>query len=578
MLDLLESLERKERRLDRLLGPIRRRPSIEPPAAWKRVVALFEAGERDESFERFCADLVQITTRVPGEVLPLRWNRAQRRVFERRTGRDVVVKGRQLGETTYELARDLWFALLRPDVAVAVVTQPHKHNEPAHKVIRQLGFMIKGLGVDTGHRWAGPTVQFSNGSSITVFDAGGTQEAAEKQGRGGTYHRVHATEVASFKYGEQTVTAIMAAIPPIEQGGEYVEESTANGASGVFYEHATGARAGANGFRLTFLPWWLDETARVGVDPTQAVARDPEETEVIESAVTDGEPLDAAQLAWWRSKRALNGFDKTIQEHPHDPIRAFLLSGHSYFDAPALGRLEKTAVPPLTFAALEQEAALESPAQPFRENLVELWRTLNRGHGSILRVWASPSPGCSYLLAVDTASGKRAGDWLVAPVLERKSRAHVATLRAKVPASEFARWCERLARAYGLAEIVVERNNHGHTVLHVLHEELHYPRIWRLDPSKTDTADLGFWTGPSNRLPMIDDLVDAVQLGDFKTSDLVFIQEARAFIRTDSGKVEAAPGEHDDEILAAAIGWRVLTGPRPTTTVRVVPNTLNPFG
>jgi hypothetical protein len=133
----------------------------------------------------------------------------------------------------------------------------------------------------------------------------------------------------------------------------------------------------------------------------------------------------------------------------------------------------------------------------------------------------------------------------------------VATLRARVTPAEFARWVYLLALAYGEALVVVERNGHGGTVLHVLHEELHYPHLWHDAAGK-----MGWWTGPANRLPAIDDLADALLQAQFLSPDPVFASECRTFVRKKTGKVEHENGCHDDVVMALVIGWAVLCGPR----------------
>jgi hypothetical protein len=180
-------------------------------------------------------------------------------------------------------------------------------------------------------------------------------------------------------------------------------------------------------------------------------------------------------------------------------------------------------------------------------------------------------------MVTDCSLGKATSDYLVTMVWERKSKRHVATLKAKVPAPQFARMSADLGLAFGNATWVIEKNNMGNTVLHVASEELHYPHIWCPNPEKPD--DIGFYTGPGNRQTIIDDLVDAVSSEEFKCLDHEFVVEARDFIRNDEGRVEAAPGKHDDMVMTAAIGWRIMTMPRlRTPRGRVRQNDYNPFG
>lgn len=193
--------------------------------------------------------------------------------------------------------------------------------------------------------------------------------------------------------------------------------------------------------------------------------------------------------------------------------------------------------------------------QPFRRAVARLEELTNRG-GAHLRVWYPPEAG-SYVIPVDCAGGGTSGDWLVAPVLRRGDRRHMAMLRARVPPSQFARWVVALARAYGDALIAPERNGHGGTFIHVADEELHYPHLYR-DPKGV----IGWWTGASSRTPAIDDFGDALIAGEVHTHDPLVTGECRTFVRTKSGKVEAEPGCNDDVVMSFVIGWQVLHGPR----------------
>ena len=537
---------------------------------WREVMA-----RGPDSFGIFCQHFVRIGTKDGGLPVSFRWNRIQAQFEARRCGWDIVLKARQVGLTTVELARDLHYVLVREHTRCVVVVPPHKTRENARRVIESLDYMLERLteaGVPTGAEWVGSTLHLGNGSRLTVYDTGGTKKSAEKVGRGGTHHRVHISELAHLEYGHEILNSLLKTIPGPEKGGECVVESTANGAGGAFYELWQGAVAGTNGFAPHFFGWfWMPEyslrAGEGGDDDAPAVARDETEEELLAAARSAGAPLTVAQLRWWRQQLAREGSsDKMLQEYPHDPSSCFLLSGSTYFDRNAIKRVEAEAraATPLTQGELDRLAAGAEadgrPIAPFYRRLADLHRRLNRGHGAILRVWEPPRPG-KYLGSVDCAEGGTAesgGDWLVAVVLSRRSRAHVATLRARVSPGEFARWVHELALAYGEALVVVERNGHGGTVIHVLHEELHYPHLWYDHAEK-----LGWWTGPANRLPAIDDLADALLRAEFTSPDPVFAGECRTFVRKKTGKVEHENGCHDDTVMSLVIGWAVLCGPRP---------------
>lgn len=525
-----------------------------------------------DSFGIFCQHFVRIATKQGGEPRPLAWNAIQRKFERWRTGWDVVLKARQVGFTTIELARDLWYAATRSHVRVVVVVPPHKTRENARRVTEALDYMIERCEqahAPLGAEWVGSTLHLQNGSRLTIYDTGGTKRSAEKVGRGGTHHRVHVSELGHLEYGADILNSLLKTIPAPEEGGEFVAESTANGAGGAFYDLWQGATAGTNGLAPHFYAWWWMPEYRLRTgdghdeDPAEG-SSDPEE-ELLAAARASGAPLTVAQLRWWRQQVAREGLDKTLQEYPHDPATCFLLSGSMYLDRGAVARVEAEAraATPLRTTDLEAQArsaeALGRPLGPYLVALAALHRSLNRGHGHLLRVWAPPAPG-RYLIAVDCAEGgseESGGDYLVAVVLERRSRRHVATLRARVQPAQFARWVHELARAYGNALVVVERNGSGATVIHVLHEELQYPHLW-YDAS----GRIGWWTSVANRLPAIDDLADALLQREFTTPDPIFAAEARTFVRKKTGKVEHEQGCHDDVILALVIGWAVLVGPR----------------
>ena len=529
----------------------------DPRAIWREVERLAQV-DKAASFELFCERLVKITTKIPGEVLPLKLNRAQRRIQELRTGWDVILKARQLGITTIELARDIWFALLNQHSTVYVVCQPDKQNKHIRKLVEQLAFMLDNMAIGHGASCSGSTYTFGNGAKIVVTDAGGTEKSATKQGRGSTIHRLHITELAFFPYAEAFVTACLRAVPTPEHGGEVVEESTPNGASGLFYQHVCGARLNANGFGFIFIPWMMDDAAKLGDDTSPADPVTPDEQEVCDCAIKYCDlQLTKAQLAWWRQEVARNTLNNVLQEACHDPDRCFLLSGYCYFDTTRIKEIEARCSTGFTPESVAQEAQRTGIKQ---DAIAALLKKFNRSKVQLLRVWSLPRPDEEYELIIDSASGSKDGDWLVAVVFSRRTREVCAVLRAQVETSEFARWCVALAKTYNLAWITPERNNQGHTTIHVITNEERYERVRKGADDK-----YGFNTGPHNRQQIIDDLQDALAEGSLLklTRDQQFCIEARTFVRGKNGRVAASNGNHDDVIMAYAIGWHVLSQARP---------------
>lgn len=526
------------------------------------------------SFDLYCRFFVRITTKEAGTVVPFQLNEIQRQFCAARTGRDVVLKARQVGLTTLELARDAWFCQTVPNSRVVAICAPDKASENVKKIVDQVEFMLGAQqGVPVKYKIVGRRVEFDNGSVLVLMDGGGTEKSAVKVGRGGTYHRVHITELAFFPYPKKMLSAIDKALPPLEKGSECTIESTPNGVGGEFYQRWQGAVAGVNGFTPHFYGWfWMDEY-RIGSDAEAGTAGNDDEAELIAAAREVGVVLTEAQLRWWRQERERSGIDETKQEFPHEPVGCFLMSGKSYFGRDGMKKVNAGVKPHLSLIDLVQRSGVTGHAQPYVKRCVELSKLWNRYRDETpFRVWEPPQAGHHYVIAVDTAGGGTRGDWLVAHVLDQGEKTHVATLRMRVKPSAFARNVHALALAYGSAMVVVESNNHGGTVIHVLHEELKYPYLWK-QPS---TDEIGWNMHPTNRTPIIDDLVDAFMLGEFASPDAVFATECSTFIINEkTGKIEASTGCNDDTVMAMAIGLRVLFGPRARRGVAKSPA---PFG
>lgn len=482
-------------------------------------------------FYAFCG-LLWIKPKSGGRIR-FKLNATQLRYLRDRTQRDNILKGRQIGMTTVLLALDLYHFLTHKGAAVQIVVQSDDERKLFKEIagrialfiasLRQAGWIIKFTSESTGY-WE---MRATDGtvSSLRISVAGGSQQKAEKGGRGATITRLHLTESAFYEWPEATFNALNESVPGIEYGSEIVNESTANGAGGHYHEQWNAAVLGTSGYKAHFFPWFLHEEYDLGVEPGEVIVPENDaEKELIEK-----HGIRPGQLKWYRRKLAEKGKELTRQEYPSDPETCFLVSGRPFFDVDALDKMARAASDPIK---------VES-------------------HGN-LRIWEEPVKDERYVLSADIAEGESldgradTSDYDAAVVLRRKDRKHVATLHGRWPTHDFARALAALGRRYNDALIVPERNNHGHAVLEALIHTEHYAAIF-LAPDKK----LGFHTNVMTRPVILDELEDAVRLKRMISPDRRLIGEHTRFVIHPNGKPAATNGTHDDLVLAMAIGWHV---------------------
>jgi len=157
---------------------------------------------------------------------------------------------------------------------------------------------------------------YSDYDSMHVIGTAGNTEI----GRGGSYSRIHGSEVAQWKDARKILTGAM-------QGGRpaVVLESSPNGAQGAFYELCMEALRGDGIWKLHFIAWWDAPEYRLPLEVGEVIEYNDEEAELIRK-----HDLKPEQIKWRRYKiKELR--DKFAQEYPEDPITCFLTSGNSYF-------------------------------------------------------------------------------------------------------------------------------------------------------------------------------------------------------------------------------------------------------
>ncbi len=247
------------------------------------------------------------------KLVPFRWNKAQAHFHANRTGRDIILKARQLGFSTYVQGE-----MFRHTVTGTQTTITLAHDAETTQKLRRMADRFyencKFGDIQPLRKYANATLatypEFD--STSTIATAGNVET-----GRGDTYTEMHGSEVAFWKDAERIVAGAM-------QGGNPVVtlESTPNGAQGFFYEKSMEALSGGGVWKLHFYPWWWDEAYRSAGEP---ITPTEEEADLMQK-----HGLDESQIRWRRGKIAELG-RLFPQEYPEDVVSCFLTSGNSYF-------------------------------------------------------------------------------------------------------------------------------------------------------------------------------------------------------------------------------------------------------
>lgn len=398
----------------------------------------------------------------------------------------VILKARQLGLTWLVLSYALWLMLFRPAATVLLFS---KRDDEAMYLLgdERLGGMWRRLPehVRSGHGVVSDNkheLMFSNGSIARAFPttAGDSYTA--------TLAVVDEADLAP------NLNSLMRAVKPtIDGGGRMVllsrsDKSRPNSEFKAIYR---AARKGLNGWAPVFLPWHVRPQRDRGWYEAQRVdilSRTGSEDDLHEQyPATDREALSPRTL------------DKRI----------------------AAAWLEQC------YVELEE---LEEPAgAPAIPGLV---------------VWRRPEEERRYVIGGDPAEGNPTSDDSALLVLESATGEEAARLAGRIEPSTFARYIDMVGQWYNDAQVLVERNNHGHAVLLWLREHSGLHRISGFDGKE------GWHSTSQGKALLYTEAADAFR----DQATIIHSFDAWTQLASIDGSTLRAPeGEHDDLADAYAL-------------------------
>ena len=390
----------------------------------------------------------------------------------------------------------------------------------------------------------------------------GKETAGSKNaGRSGTIQVGNMTEVAFWPMQGERDPALgyLQSLYDGDSISLVVADSTPNGPNGWFYR----TWVQDNEWAKIFAAWFEFDDSVIPFH-SDAERQDFEET-MTEDEKEERERFDVnlEQLHWRRRvlQDKCNGdLSKFRQEYPSDPEECFLMSSRPRFHVGNLDKMVKASAdlkPKMGTMSVQTDGKTAN----FKPDRLGNWK-----------IYEEPEYDSKYLVSVDTCTGEDqqmqglAADpdfhsvqvWK-APYEDWHGNWHVPRLVAlhhsRLDIGVLAQEIEGASRWYGNAFIIPEVNNSGLALLKYLLEAglSVYRRRRYNDSSGMVEKSFGWSTDKVTRKTVIDHMAAELLEENFDIPDPDVLKEMKTFVINDKGKPEAAPGHHDDHVLAAAI-------------------------
>ncbi len=247
-----------------------------------------------EKYARFTQDRLHIIDKQGTEV-PFKLNAIQQSFVEQSTGRDIILKARQQGFSSFILATFTADFLLKPNSNSVVVADK---SDNAIALLERVKYYIHSYERATGAQIKlkyNSKYQLVNATTNSTYTIGTAQE--QDFGRSRTLTNLHLSEAAFYP---NLPNMLAGAAQAVVEGGRLVLETTANG----FNEFKTLWDDSVNG-ETSYKPLFFKASDFYSVD-------------------------------FLRQKRMELGERLYMQEYPETPEEAFITSGNTFFDKSAM--------------------------------------------------------------------------------------------------------------------------------------------------------------------------------------------------------------------------------------------------
>lgn len=477
-------------------------------------------------------NLYRIKDKDTGQFVFFQPNKEQLDYQENKANRNIILKARQIGFTSYNCIyaydRAKWDAW-----STGIMSHKKEQTQKIFEIIKNANYWFK-------KDWAKfyEDEQSADSSTSIVWNDTKASITVAFDFKGLTCRFLHVSEAAFIEAGR-----LVDSLQSVPESGEVTLESTADGAAGFFYDQwqmwkSQGEFAPYKGF---FFPWY----EHYPENPANWENRVIVPTEKEEKLLLN-ENIKKYHLAWrrWKINESCNGEEELFDIHyPVDDVSCFLGGTSQVFPMSALEMQQKFVKEPSWVGNLFSESNRVVP---------------KKDSNGMVSMWEFPKPEGSYVIGLDTAEGV-SKDYSVAVVLNKATGEQVAMLRGYIPLDELAGEVRNLGVYYNRAFICPEINNTGHAVTNDLVAK-GYGKIYKRKEGSDNL--FGFRTTSNTKPEIIKNLVAACKDGRFRARSHELLKEMSCYVqtKTNSGKTKmgAKQDAHDDCVIAAALAWEMF--------------------
>jgi hypothetical protein len=440
---------------------------------------------------------------------------AQLDFLQNKTGRDIVLKPRQLGFTTLFQLGHLRTIMLNSNTSVATVAHLHKKLTAIFEIAK---YAWENLPIEIRNIY---DVKYDNVRELS-FNGNNSKYFVDLDIRSGTVQHLHVSEFAYIKDIRELVSATFPAVP---QTGDIVLETTANGLNSA-YDFWQEAQEEHSEFTPHFYNWMWEPEYTMETPEDTKWKKDYEilakKYNLIKDIQTKHKLSD--EQFYWYYRTTLTQKETMKQDYPTVSEEAFLSSSISVFDL-------------------------------FKVSQLNTGNIIKQTKG--VKIYHNPVEDHKYIIGIDTAEGVGSDNTAmhIWDITDNSNIIEVASFSDQsIRPDQIANIAIDLGNEYNEAFIIPERNGSGLTTVLKLKEK-GYRNLFvnRQIDKKTQKQknEYGWRTQGSNRDLMIDDFIELFENDNLVINSNILIQQMKTFVRKDNGRREHDTGYHDDSLFAS---------------------------